>query len=145
MYRAELQKLEGVWTGTERIDDDDSRYDATGRWEFHTIFDGRFLLCDYIQTATDRPVSVGHGVFRKDDKTTALTVSWFRSPGAVPSEQAVGVAEGDKLIFVEVLAKTQTRTTYSVALNRLSVITERSKDGVEWKSVFEGSYRRPRG
>lgn len=146
MYRGELQKLEGVWTGTERINESDSApFEATGRWEFHTVFDGRFLLCDYIQTATDRPTSVGHGVFRKDDKTAALTVSWFRSPGATETQQGDGVAEGDRLIFVETVAESSTRTTYSVALNRLTVITERSTAGSEWTSVFEGSYRRPRG
>ncbi|MEJ7597616.1 MAG: DUF1579 family protein [Kofleriaceae bacterium] len=152
MYRAELQKLEGVWTGTERVDGDGAQYEATGRWDFHTIFDGRFLLCDYIQTAPDRPTSLGHGVFRKDDRTGALTVSWFRSPGPTASQQGDGVAEGDKLIFVETVGETSTRTTYSVALNRLTVITERATNGKnakpedsEWKSIFEGSYRRPRG
>ena len=145
MYRSELQKLEGVWTGGERVDVDDAVYDATGRWEFHTVFDGRFLLCDYIQTATDRPTTVGHGVFRKDDRTGSLTVSWFRSPSPTSTQQSDGVAEGDRLIFVETIGDSSTRTTYSVALNRLTVITERSTAGGEWKNVFEGSYRRPRG
>lgn len=145
LYRGELQKLEGVWTGTERVECDDDSYEATGRWEFHTVFDGRFLLCDYIQTATGRPTSVGHGVFRKDDETSALTVSWFRTPAATATQQGDGVAEGDRMIFVEVTGDTATRTSYSVQLNRLSVITERSIRGGEWKSVFEGSYRRPRG
>jgi hypothetical protein len=145
MYRGELQKLEGVWTGTERVEGDDGVQEAVGRWEFHTVFDGRFLLCDYIQTATGQPTGVGHGVFRKDDRTGALTATWFRSPGATTGQQADGVAEGDKLIFVEKIAETSTRTTYSVALNRLSVITERSVKGSEWKTIFEGSYRRPRG
>jgi hypothetical protein len=145
MYRGELQKLEGVWTGTERIDGDGASREANGRWEFHTVFDGRFLLCDYIQTAVDRATAVAHGVFRKDDVTNALTVSWFRSPGATTGQQTDGVAEGDKLVFVETIADDSTRTTYSVALNRLSVITERSVRGGEWKSIFEGSYRRPRG
>jgi hypothetical protein len=103
------------------------------------------LLCDYVQTAPDRPTSVGHGVFRKDDITDALTVSWFRSPRATSTQQADGVAEGDKMVFTETIANTSTRTTYSVVLNRLSVITERSVGGGEWKVVFEGTYRRPRG
>jgi len=145
MYRSELQKLEGVWTGTEQIRDEGASREALGRWEFHTVFDGRFLLCDYVQTAPDRPTSVGHGVFRKDEKSSALTVSWFRSPRATATQQGDGVAEGDRLCFVEKIANTATRTTYSVALNRLSVITEQSVDGSEWKTVFEGSYRRPRG
>ena len=145
MYRAEMQKLEGVWTGTERIDSDEERYEASGRYEFHTVFDGRFLLCDYIQTAPDRQTAVAHGVFRKDDKTAALTVSWFRSPGPTATQQGDGVAEGDRMAFVEKIDGTSTRTTYSVALNRLTVITERSVNGSEWKQIFEGSYRRPRG
>ncbi|MBA3396338.1 MAG: DUF1579 family protein [Deltaproteobacteria bacterium] len=145
MYRGELQKLEGVWTGTERVDIDGAMYEATGRWEFHTVFDGRFLLCDYIQNAPDRPTSVGHGVFRKDEKSGSLEVTWFRDPGATTTQQGDGVAEGDRLIFVETIGDSSTRTTYSVALNRLTVITERSTKGSEWTPIFEGSYRRPRG
>src|SRR5213595_1764361 len=117
MYRGELQKLEGVWTGTERIDGEEGLHEAQGRWDFHTVFDGRFLLCDYVQTAPDRPTSVGHGVFRKDDSTTMLTVSWFRSPPATSTQQADGVAEGDRLVFVEAIGNASTRTTYSVVLN----------------------------
>jgi hypothetical protein len=145
MYRGELQKLEGVWTGPEQVENGSARYEATGRWEFHTVFDGRFLLCDYIQTVPDRPTSIAHGVFRKDDKTGALTVTWFRSPGATAGQQGDGVAEGDKLIFVETVDKSSTRTTYAVVLNKLSVVTERSVSGSEWERIFEGSYRRPRG
>jgi hypothetical protein len=140
-----MQKLEGVWTGIERIESEEGCHEAQGRWEFHTVFDGRFLLCDYVQTAQDRPTSIGHGVFRKDDVTAALTVSWFRSPRATSTQQCDGVAEGDKLVFVEAIANASTRTTYSVVLNQLSVVTERSVGGSEWKPVFKGSYRRPRG
>jgi hypothetical protein len=145
MYKVELQKLEGVWTGTERVVEAEGEYEATGRWEFHTIFDGRFLLCDYIQTARDKPTSVGHGVFRREDTTGALTVTWFRSPAATPTQQSDGVAEGDKLIFLEKAGSASTRTTYSVALNRLTIITELSISATDWKTIFEGSYRRPRG
>jgi hypothetical protein len=145
MYRAELQKLEGVWTGTESVDMDGNRYEAAGRWEFHTVFDGKFLLADYIQTAVDRPTSVGHGVFCKDVKTDALTVTWFRTPAGTKTQQTIAVSEGDRLVFIEKLADVSTRTTYAVVLNRLSVITERSTKGDDWKLVFEGSYKRPRG
>jgi hypothetical protein len=145
MYRTELQKLEGVWTGTEQVDLDAKQYEATGRWEFHTVFDGRFLLADYIQNAPDKPTSIGHGVFRKDSKTGMLAVTWFRSPEPATTQQSEGVSEGNGLVFVETIAGVSTRTTYSVALNRLTVITERSVDGNEWRPVFEGSYKRPRG
>jgi hypothetical protein len=145
MYRVELQKLEGVWTGTERVGAQGDSYEATGRWEFHTVFDGRFLLCDYIQNAPDKPTSIAHGVFRRDDRNGSLMVTWFRSPAATPTQQSDGTAEGDKLIFLEQIDKVSTRTTYSVALNRLTVITERSVSGDEWTTIFEGSYRRPRG
>ena len=145
MYRGAMQKLEGVWTGTERVNVDGASYEAAGRWEFHTVFDGRFLLADYIQTAVDRPTSVGHGVFRKDDKTGIFTVTWFRSPEPTTTQQTDGVSEGDRLVFIEKVDDVSTRTTYAVALNQLSVITERSTNGSEWTVVLEGSYKRPRG
>ena len=145
MYRSELQKLEGVWTGTEQVNADGGRYEATGRWEFHTVFDGRFLLADYIQTAADRPTSVGHGVFRKDAKTGILMVTWFRSPEPSTTQQTDGASESDRLAFIEKINDVSTRTTYVVALNQLSVITERSTNGSEWIVVLQGSYKRPRG
>ncbi len=145
MYRSELQKLEGVWTGTERVTTAEGAFEATGRYEFRTLFEGRFLVCDYVQTAPDRPTSVAHGVFRKDEKTSHLTVSWFRDPGPTNVQQGDGVAEADKLAFVETIGSASTRTTYAVALNRLSITTERKAAGNDWETVFEGSYKRPRG
>ena len=145
MYRGELQKLEGVWTGTERVNVDASSYEATGRWEFHTVFDGRFLLADYVQTAVDKPTSIGHGVFRKDSKTGLLAVTWFRSPEPSTTQQSEGISASDGLVFVETIEGVSTRTTYAVQLNRLTVITERSRNGDDWEPVFEGSYKRPRG
>jgi hypothetical protein len=142
MYRGELQKLEGVWIGTEIVAGDEGRYEATGRLDFHTRFDGKFLLCDYVQSAVNRPTAVAHGVFRKDDRTNALTVSWFRSPSATTTQQEAAVADGDKLIFVETIDGRSTRTTYNVVLNRLTVITERTMRGGAWVSIFEGSYKR---
>ena len=144
MYRDQLQKLEGVWTGPEQVHGDGGQYEATGRWEFRTLFDGRFLLADYIQTAPDKPTSVGHGVFRKDENSDKLAVTWFRSPAATETQQSDGVADGDRLIFLENGGKLSTRTTYSVALNRLTIITEGSTNGGEWAPIFEGTYRRPR-
>jgi hypothetical protein len=144
MYCDALQKLEGVWVGRERVDTGDARFEATGRWVFHTVFDGLFLLCDYVQTAPDRPHCVGHAVFRKDDRTQALTVSWFRSPTAATHQQIDGVAEGDRLCFYEKQGDTSTRTRYAIYPNGLTITTERSVCGGKWQQVFEGSYRRPR-
>ncbi|HLL24612.1 MAG TPA: hypothetical protein VK427_20915, partial [Kofleriaceae bacterium] len=90
MYRGELQKLEGVWTGTERIFEDDKVLEATARLVFQAVFDGRFLVCDYVQMIPERPTSVAHGVFRRDDRTDALTVTWFRSPVATLTQQVDG-------------------------------------------------------
>jgi hypothetical protein len=141
MFNADLQRLEGVWTGTEHVRDDGKDYDASGRLVFQTVFDGRFLLCDYVQTAPERPTAFAHGVFRRDDRTHALTVTWFRSP-ATPSEHTDAVAEGDKWIFSETVDGRTTRTSYSVVMDRLSVYMERATRDDEWKRLFEGSYRR---
>src|SRR5437773_6277145 len=103
MYRDDFQRLEGVWTGTEIIGDSDTRHEASARLVFQTVFDGKFLLCDYVQAMPDRATSVGHGVFRRDDRTRELTVTWFRSPDATTTQQTYGIADGDKLSFVETI------------------------------------------
>lgn len=142
MYRAELQKLEGVWAGKELVTDGDQSYEATARLVFQTVFDGRFLLCDYVQTVPDRPASVGHGVFRRDDSTDALTVTWFRSPAATSTQQANAVAEGDALIFVETVDGRTTRTKYTTLRDQLTIRTECAAGNDDWKLLLEGSYRR---
>src|SRR6187551_1493343 len=101
MYRDDMLKLEGVWTGTETITDGGRSIDATARLIFSTVFDGKFLLCDYWQTVPERPTAVAHGVFRRDEAKNALTVTWFRSPSATETQQSDAVAEGDKLVFHE--------------------------------------------
>lgn len=142
MYRDELQKFEGVWLGTERVNENGAVYEATARLVFQTVFDGRFLVCDYVQSVPDRASSVAHGVFRNDDRTNKLTVTWFRSPVATSTQQADAVAEGDKLVFVETIEGRTTRTTYSTAYDRMTIRTECTVGGDEWASILEGSYRR---
>ena len=141
MFNVELQRLEGVWTGTEHISEGSNDYEASGRLVFQAVFDGRFLLCDYFQTSLGRPTSYAHGVFRCDGQSSALAVTWFRSPASTPGQQASAVAEGDKLIFFETVDGRTTRTSYSSMLDRLTVYTER-RTGDDWKRIFDGAYRR---
>jgi len=141
MLNLELQRLEGVWKGTEHVSDGTNDYSSSGRLVFQTVFDGRFLLCDYVQTAPERPIAVAHGVFRRHDHSKALTVTWFRDPSATATQQVDAVAEGDKPIFYETVGAHTTRTTYAVVMDRLSVCTDRAM-GDDWKRIFEGSYRR---
>ena len=141
MFNQELQRLEGVWMGTERVTDGVNDYRSSGRLVFQTVFDGRFLLCDYLQTSPERPTAFAHGVFRRDECSKALTVTWFRSPLATASQQANAVAEGDKPTFYETVDARTTRTTYTVLMDRLSVCTDRAAGG-DWKRIFEGTYRR---
>jgi len=140
MFNGDLQRLEGVWTGIEHVTDGSNVFEASGRLIFQTVFDGRFLLCDHVQTAPERPTAVAHGVFRRDDQSKALTVTWFRSP-TTASQQVHAVAEGDKMIFYETIDSRTTRTSYSVMLDRLSVYTDLAVAD-DWARIFEGSYRR---
>ena len=142
MNQGELEKLEGVWTGSERIMDSGVPYEARARLVFQLVFDGRFMLCDYVQTVPDRPTAVGHGVFRRDDRTSALAVTWFRNPAATPAQQQDAVAEAGSLAFVETIAGRTTRTTYSFAMDRLTIRTEASTGGDNWKPLLEGTYKR---
>jgi hypothetical protein len=80
-------------------------------------------------------------VFRQDECSKALTVTWFRSPTATASQQANAVAEGEKPIFYETVDARTTRTTYVVLRDQLSVCTDRA-NGDDWKRIFEGTYRR---
>lgn len=141
MFDLELERLEGVWTGTEQVRDGVNEYRSSGRLVFQAIFDGRFLLCDYVQTAPERPTAFAHGVFRRDDRSKALTVTWFRSSTATATQQSNAIAEGDKPTFYETVDARTTRTTYVVTLDRLSVCTDRAA-GADWKRIFEGAYRR---
>jgi hypothetical protein len=141
MFNLEWQRLEGVWSGTEHVSDGVNEYISSGRLVFQTVFDGRFLLCDYVQTAPERPTAFAHGVFHRDDHSKALTVTWFRSPTPTASQQANAVAEDDKPIFYETGDAGTTRTTYVVHMDRLSVCTDRAM-GDDWKRIFEGTYRR---
>jgi len=142
MFNVELERLEGVWIGKEHVSDGRTEYNASGRLVFQMVFDGRFLLCDRVQTAPERETAFAHGVFRRDDRTDALTVSWFRSGAAASGQQAEAVAAGDQLVFFETVAGRTTRTSYVVAMDRLSVFTERATGDGEWKRIFEGTYRR---
>lgn len=142
MFNAELERLEGVWIGKERVSDGGTEFDAAGRLVFQIVFDGRFLLCDYVQTAPERQTAFAHGVFRRDDRTDALTVSWFRIGAAASGQQVEAIAAGDQLMFFETVAGRTTRTSYVVAMDRLSVFTERATGDDDWKRIFEGTYRR---
>ena len=142
MYRSELLKLEGVWTGTERITDGDTSFEATARLVFQTVFDGRFLVCDYIQTVPDRPNTVAHGVFRRDERTEHLTVTWFRSPATTNLQQSVAVAEGDKPVFVETIDGRTMRTSYNALRDKLTILTEIALPDGEWAPIVEGIFRR---
>jgi hypothetical protein len=94
MFNLELQRLEGVWTGTEQVSDGVNHYSSSGRLVFQTVFDGRFLLCDYVQTAPERPTAFAHGVFRQDERSKALTVTWFRSPTPDAMQKAISDLDG---------------------------------------------------
>ena len=142
MSDAELGQLEGVWTGTERVSDGTRAYDASGRLVFQSVFDGRFLLCDYMQTAAKQPTMFAHGVFRRDDRTNAISVTWFRTRAEAQDQQVHAGSDGDKLIFFETSDGRTTRTSYRVVMDRLSVQTEYATAGGEWERIFEGSYRR---
>jgi hypothetical protein len=141
MSNSELDRLEGVWTGIEHVTDGAREYDALGRLVFQCVFDGRFVLCDHMQTAHGRPTAFAHGVFRRDEHTNALTVTWFRSPAPTRDHHTDAVTGDDRLMFLETIDGRATRTSYSMVRDRLSVYTERAA-GDDWKRIFEGSYRR---
>ncbi|HEY4056812.1 MAG TPA: DUF1579 family protein [Kofleriaceae bacterium] len=140
--REQMKPLEGSWTGTETVSEPDGRFEATARMSFQTVFDGRFMLCDYVQTRPEKQTSVAHGVFRLDERTNAFTVTWFRSPVATATQQTEAVTEDDTLTFHETVNGKKNRVKYIVGMDKLTVRMEVPTTGGEWKTIFEGAYRR---
>ncbi|HEY4182394.1 MAG TPA: DUF1579 family protein [Kofleriaceae bacterium] len=142
MSRELMQRLEGVWTGTETAVDGDDRVEATARMAFQPVFDGRFMLCDYVLTAADRKTSVAHGVFRHDEASNRFMVTWFRYPAATKTQQTEGVTEGDNLTFHEVIDGRTTRVVYILAMDKLTLRTEVATSVGQWTTISEGAFRR---
>ncbi len=140
--REQMKPLEGSWTGIETTIDGDARSETTVRMSFQTVFDGRFMLCDYVQTAPSKQTSVAHGVFRLEEQTNVFTVTWFRSPVATTHQQTEAVTEDDTMTFYENAGGKKTRVKYIVAMDKLTVRTEVPASGGEWKTILEGVYRR---
>ena len=140
-----LERLVGVWSGEETMfpsewDPAGGTAEATSR--ARRALDGFAVLVDYEQRRAGQVTFSGHGVWTADAKSGEVVLYWFDSLG-LGLETFRGGWEGDVLAVRSRNPMGHARLVYDLAepgrmLNRM----ETSRDGEEWKPMFEGVYRR---
>ncbi len=140
-----LEKLTGRWEGEETMYP--SQWDpkggvATGRIESRVAVSGFAVINDYQQERGGAVTFEGHGVWSYDPRTDRYTLHWFDSM-ASPPETFTGGFEGDVLTVSHGGPGMHARLTYDVTDPvELRSAMEMSMDGVIWKKLFDGRYRR---
>ena len=144
-HHLKLKKLAGQWQGEETMypsDWDPKGGKATGRMSSRHGLDGFALISDYEQERNGAITYSGHSVFTFDPKESAYIVHWFDSMGS-PPEVFRGAFTGDVLTIAHGGPGMHARLTYDLSHDkRLKMRMEMSKDGKEWKALFDGEYAR---
>ena len=141
-----LEKLAGSWVGEETLSPspwDPKGGPAMGKIEARVGLDGFFLISDYVQERNGKVSYRGHGVYGYDQKQGRWTMHWFDNMGMGCTGVALGIWEGDKLIFQSQGEMGHGRFTYTfLADGRHNFKLENSMDGKNWQLFMEGNYRR---
>jgi hypothetical protein len=139
-----LEQLAGTWIGTETMHPspwDPKGGTATGRIEARMDLGGFFLIEDYVQERGGQVTYRGHGVFGHDAGSGAYTMHWFDCMGG-SGEPARGTWDGDTLTLQSQTPMGHGRYTYRVAPGEIGFKLEQSRDGREWSTYFDATYRR---
>ena len=140
-----LEKLAGHWEGEERMLP--SQWDpkggiAVGRTRNRMSLNGFALISDYEQERVGAVTFSGHGVFTFDPKEELYTLHWFDCMGS-PPELFRGRCEGAVLTIAHGGPGLHARMTYDLTEpEHMTSRMEMSQDGLDWKTLFEGSYTR---
>jgi Protein of unknown function (DUF1579) len=144
-HHLKLKKLAGQWQGEETMypsDWDPKGGKATGRMNSRHGLDGFALISDYEQERNGATTYTGHSVFTYNPKESVYIVHWFDSMGS-PPEVFRGTFNGEVLTIAHGGPGMHARLTYDLSQEkRLKMRMEMSKDGKEWKALFDGEYAR---
>ncbi len=140
-----LEKLAGIWTGTETMypsqwDPKGGPADATT----HTrvALDGFAVISDYEQKRGGQRTYAGHGVWTWDGHRQQVVLHWFDSMGQGVDEFR-GAWNGEVLQVASKNPVGHWRMTYDfTTAGTMKSRMETSPDGVAWKPMFDGAYRR---
>jgi len=140
-----LEKLSGTWEGEETMYP--SQWDprgavAIGRNKNQLSLGGFALLSDYEQERDGSITFTEHGVYTFSLNEDRYTLHWFDCMGS-PPEVFVGGFDGDVLTLAHGGPGMHARMTYDLATaGIMKGMMEMSRDGVEWRVLFEAVYRR---
>jgi len=140
-----LEKLAGRWEGEERMHP--SQWDpkggvATGRTASRLSLSGFALIGDYEQERDGAITFAGHSVMTFDPKSERFVLHWFDSMGS-PPEVFTGRFEGDTLTVSHGGPGMHARITQTLkGSQEMLTRMEMSQDGANWKTLFDGHYRR---
>ncbi|HSM16609.1 MAG TPA: DUF1579 family protein [Gemmatimonadales bacterium] len=140
-----LEKLAGRWEGEERMYP--SQWDpkggtAIGRTTSRMALDGFALIGEYEQERNGIITFSGHSVFTFDAHENLYSLHWFDCLGT-PPELFTGRFEGDILTVAHGGPGMHARLTYDISdPQHLASKMEMAEDGKNWKTLFDGRYRR---
>ena len=140
---ARLEKLAGVWRGTETMhpsDWDPQGGQAEGVTRARVALGGFPVIVDYEQIRGGERTFEGHGVFTWDPQAREVILHWFDSIGQ-GREEFRGGWTGDVLAVTSKNQMGFARLTYDRSTpGTLLSGMEMSRDGKNWSSLFDGQY-----
>jgi len=140
-----LKELAGDWEGEEKMYP--SQWDpaggtARGKYSSRLDLNGFALIDDYAQERDGKVTFTGHGVWTFDPKAELYSLHWFDCMGS-PAEHFTGRLEDGILVMAHGGPGMHARMTYDLSeAGRIRSKMEMSPDGADWKTLFEGDYRR---
>lgn len=143
-HHERLKRLVGSWQGTETMHPsqwDPKGGEATGKSVSTLALGGFAVITDYEQERGGTVTYAGHGVWTCDSKADQVVLYWFDSMGS-PAEVFKGGWDGDHLTVAHGGPGMHARLSYDFSRDgRMASRMEMSSDGLEWKTLFDGSYR----
>lgn len=140
-----LEKLAGTWEGKETMHPsqwDPQGGEAVGRHDTKLSLGGFAYVCDYEQERDGVITFTGHGIYTYDPKVDQYALHWFDCMGS-PPEVFVGGFDGDVLTLAHGGPGMHSRYTCDLtSAGTMQTTMEMSQDGMEWKLLFEGVYKK---